>query len=239
MFDAIFEAGFVFHCGFPVTGAQSTLIIPPTHASLLTYRPLEGIQIREFSISSSLETMRTGPVPWLGFLVDFVKGEYKGQCGAVRDVNRYQVIPSLRSKRSGLVLTVERYVFTANPSSKFVKVDYDAVRFHSKSSSGAKYRLCDVFMPTSRQSFYMPDNEYQREHFLHDHTFQPSIVESSPTDHDGDSVPSTPLCNDLEQETIFCADWDLSGSTPAPDMPTAQTPLFESRSPPFSRSSAL
>ncbi|KAJ3816691.1 hypothetical protein F5880DRAFT_1512435 [Lentinula raphanica] len=172
--------------------------------------------------------MRTGPVPWLGFLVDFVKGEYKGQCGAVRDVNRYKVIPSLPGKRSGLVLTVERYVFTANPASKFVKVDYDAVRFHL---SGAKYRLCDVFMPTTRQSFYMPDHEYQREHFLHDHTSQPSIVEFPSTDHDGDSVPSTPLCNDLEQETIFCAAWDLSGSTPAPDMPTAQTPLFESRSP--------
>ncbi|KAJ3764674.1 hypothetical protein FB446DRAFT_32740 [Lentinula raphanica] len=100
-----------------------------TRAPLITYRPLEGHQLKEFSISSSIEAMRTGSVPWLGFLVKFVHGDYKGQYGLVKDVNRYPVEPSLRGKRSGLILTVERRVFTVTPSSQLVKVDYDALRF--------------------------------------------------------------------------------------------------------------
>lgn len=96
----------------------------------MVYRPLEGQELREFSINSSIESMRTGRVPWIGMLVDFVAGEYKGQYGAVKDVNRYPVTPGLAKKQSGLVLTVERYTFTTISSTKVVKVDYDAVRYH-------------------------------------------------------------------------------------------------------------
>jgi hypothetical protein len=74
--------------------------------------------------------MRTGPLPWLGFLVDIVKGEYKGQYGAVRDVNRYQTDPLRPSRQSGIMLTVERYVHTAISSTQLVKLDYNAVRYH-------------------------------------------------------------------------------------------------------------
>lgn len=75
--------------------------------------------------------MRSGPVPWLGLVVDIVRGDYKGQTGAVRDVNRYQVDLSRKLKSgSGIMLTIERYVFTVIASTKLVKIDYDAVRFH-------------------------------------------------------------------------------------------------------------
>ncbi|KAJ3764807.1 hypothetical protein FB446DRAFT_795698 [Lentinula raphanica] len=191
-----------------------------TRAPLLTYRPLEGKQLGEFSISSSIETMRTGPVPWLNLPVEFVKGEYKGQRGFVKDVNRYQVKPSLRNKRSGLVLTVERDIFTVNPSSKLVKIDYDALRFHD--SHGTKYRLCDVFMPTARQSYYIPNDQYQRD------SHQPftDVPDQEEEFADNDSVPSTPFANDLDQETIFCAAWNASSSTPG-----HTTSNFVSRSP--------
>ncbi|KAJ3792648.1 hypothetical protein GGU11DRAFT_760593 [Lentinula aff. detonsa] len=105
-------------------------VLIQTQAPLLTYRPLEGNQLKEFSISSSIEGMYTGPLPWLGFLVDFVKGKYKGEYSLVKDVNHYQVNPALNGKWSGLTLTVEQYTFTTNPSSKLVKADYDALRFH-------------------------------------------------------------------------------------------------------------
>jgi hypothetical protein len=101
-----------------------------TSLPLLSYRPLEGNEAREFRINPSIEVMRTGPIPWVGLLVDFVKGEYKGQCGAVTDVNCYKVDPTKKNQQSGLTLTVERYVFTTTPSSKLVKVDYEAVRYH-------------------------------------------------------------------------------------------------------------
>jgi transcription elongation factor len=83
-----------------------------------------------FKINPSIEAMRTGPVPWLGLMVDFVKGEYKGQHGAIRDVNRYYYDSTKMKGRSGIMLTVERYVFTMNSSNTLVKVDYDAVRYH-------------------------------------------------------------------------------------------------------------
>ncbi|KAJ3789213.1 hypothetical protein GGU10DRAFT_372413 [Lentinula aff. detonsa] len=126
-----FEGHSVSHCGSRAAGAQLTSTIPQTQAPLLTYRPLEGNQLKEFSISSSIEGMCTGPLPWLGFLVDFVKGKYKGEYSLVKDVNHYQVNPALNGKWSGLTLTVEQYTFTTNPSSKLVKADYDALRFHN------------------------------------------------------------------------------------------------------------
>ncbi|KIK53125.1 hypothetical protein GYMLUDRAFT_250698 [Collybiopsis luxurians FD-317 M1] len=173
-----------------------------TNKSLLDYQPLKGNELTEFSVSSSIETMRTGPIPWLGLLVDFVKGEYKGQHGAVRDVNRYQVNLDLPGKRSGLVLTVERYVFTLNPSSKLVKVDYDAVRYHK-----TKYHLCDVFLPTARQSFYLPQCDYER------HLPVSSDLSSSTGAVTGSLMP---LPNDLEKETIFTGVWSPGCPTPRP-----------------------
>lgn len=105
-------------------------LINSTRLPLNEYRPLEGNQLKEFAISPSLESMRTGPVPWLGLHVDIVKGQYKGQNGIVKDVNCYQVDPSLKSKSSGLKLTIERHVFTIIASTKVVEVDYNAIRFH-------------------------------------------------------------------------------------------------------------
>jgi hypothetical protein len=102
-----------------------------TKQSLLDYRPLEGNDSREFRINSSLEAMRTGPTPWLGMLVDIVNGPFKGNYGAVKDVNRYEV----KSTQSGLILTVERHIFTPDSSNDLVKADYDAVRYH-------KYVFC-------------------------------------------------------------------------------------------------
>lgn len=96
---------------------------------LLEFRPLEGNELREFKPNTSLQAMRTGPCPWLGMLVDIIKGPFKGQYGAVKDVNRYEPNPLSVEARSGISLTVERYVFTAS-SSVVVKVDYSAVRYH-------------------------------------------------------------------------------------------------------------
>ena len=87
--------------------------------------------MKEFGVNTSLQLMRTGPVPWLGLVVDISSGEYKGTSGVVRDVNRYQVNLSRKPRStSGIMLTIERYVYTAIASNTLVKVDYDAVRFH-------------------------------------------------------------------------------------------------------------
>lgn len=90
---------------------------------MLEYCPLDNDQLQQFGMDSSIHAMRTGPVPWLGLKVDFVKGSYKGEFGVVRDVNRY-------SSRSGLLLTVERYIFAPNGSNRLVKIDYNDVRYH-------------------------------------------------------------------------------------------------------------
>ncbi|KAJ3717363.1 hypothetical protein C8R42DRAFT_724266 [Lentinula raphanica] len=156
-----------YRCSIDIDHAASY----STQVPLITYRPLEGHQLKEFSISLSIETMRTGSVPWLGFLVRFVHGDYKGQYGLVKDVNRYLVEPSLRGNQ-------------------LVKVDYDALRF-----SDSNKRLCEVFLPTARQSFYLPDEQYQckaAESDLSDYPEPPT---------DGDCAPSTPVANDLEEET--------------------------------------
>lgn len=104
--------------------------INSTGLPLNVYRPLEGNQLKEFAISPSLESMRTGLVPWLGLHVDIIKGQYKGQNGTVKDINCYQVEPSLKSKLSGLKLTIERHVFTGIAFTNVVEVDYNAIRFH-------------------------------------------------------------------------------------------------------------
>ncbi|KIK56765.1 hypothetical protein GYMLUDRAFT_61807 [Collybiopsis luxurians FD-317 M1] len=181
-----------YNCSIDID--HSAVVERQTNQPLLDYRPLEGNELREFS-----------PIPWLGLLVDFVKGEYKGQYGAVKDVNRYQANPDLAGKRSGLVLTVERYVFTPNPSSKLVKVDYDAVR--------TKYCLCDVFMPTVRQSFYLPHHDYER--------LLPTPFDLPPSTG-ADTGSSTPLPSDLEKETMFTGIWSPGCPTPRPSPSPAQ-----------------
>ncbi|KAF9056967.1 hypothetical protein BDP27DRAFT_1433143 [Rhodocollybia butyracea] len=102
---------------------HSAVVELRTRLPLLEYRPLEGIQLLEFKPNTALQDMQTGPCPWLGMLVDIVKGPFKGHYGAVRDVNRHA------EAQSGIMLTVERYVITAG-SSVVVKVDYNAVRYH-------------------------------------------------------------------------------------------------------------
>ena len=63
-------------------------------------------------------------------MVNVTKGMYKGQRGVVKDVNRYDIDPLKADTKSGLMLTIEHYVFSNNTSNQLVKVDYDAVRYH-------------------------------------------------------------------------------------------------------------
>lgn len=105
-----------------------------TRTELQVFRPLEGHDLAHFRVSPSIETMRSGPIPWLGLLVDIVSGEYKGT-GVIRDVNRFRIDPNcnhedFKIKPSGLTLTIERHLYTAALSFQLVKVDYDVVRFH-------------------------------------------------------------------------------------------------------------
>ncbi|KAF5374538.1 hypothetical protein D9757_012400 [Collybiopsis confluens] len=181
-----------------------------TGLPLHVYRPLEGNQLKEFAIKPAMEAMRTGPLPWLGLVVDIVKGYYKGQSGVVRDVNRYRVDPLIKSKKSGLTLTVERHVFTAVASTILVEVDYDAVRFHK-----TRHRLCEVFLPTAKQSFYCPEPGYLKDVDVDLNTDRDVVLvvhESS----------KTPLPNDFERETIFYGSW-------SPNLPP---PLLASPLPP-------
>ncbi|KAF5381857.1 hypothetical protein D9757_008344 [Collybiopsis confluens] len=178
-----------------------------TNIPLMTYRPLEGKEIEEFNFNASLQSMRTGPVPWVGLMVDFIKGEYKGQHGVIRDVNRYQFDPKRPSKKTGLELTVERYVFTTTPASGVVKVDYDMVRYHRTA-----YLLCDVFMPTARQSFYMPAQD-------HHNLLSPSSDRVA--EDDFDTGGRTPLPTDLERATIFTGVWSPNCPTPMPASPSS------------------
>lgn len=119
--------------------------IPRTLKPLLEYLPLQEHQLTKFSPNSSFEAMQTGPVPWVGLLVDFVKGEYKGQRGTVRDVNRYTVEPFTNTRRSGLTLSIERHTFSSNSSNQIVKVDYDAARYHTVGVFSLSQQLDDHF----------------------------------------------------------------------------------------------
>lgn len=105
-----------------------------TRTELQVFRPLEGHERTHFVVSPSIESMRSGPIPWLGLMVDIVAGEYKGT-GVIRDVNRFRVeqnrdYDKYKIKPSGVTLTIERHLYTAAMSFQLVKVDYDAVRFH-------------------------------------------------------------------------------------------------------------
>lgn len=54
---------------------------------LQVFHPLEGNQLKQFGVSPSIESMGTGPIPWLGLVVDITAGQYKGSTGVIRDVN--------------------------------------------------------------------------------------------------------------------------------------------------------
>ncbi|KAF5361343.1 hypothetical protein D9757_012333 [Collybiopsis confluens] len=179
-----------------------------TGTPLHEFRPLEGNQLKEFRISPSIESMRTGSVPWLGLLVDIVKGHYKGQTGIVKDVNRYKVNSAFKSKSksSGLKLTIERHVYTVDTSTILVELDYDDLRFHN-----TKHRLCEVLMPSVKQSFYWPDPAYQ--HKLD--TSSRSVIVAE----DADEGSKTPLPNYFERETIFCGLWSPNCPTPGRSSP--------------------
>ncbi|KAF9062821.1 hypothetical protein BDP27DRAFT_1368531 [Rhodocollybia butyracea] len=194
-----------YNCSIEIN--SSALHEQITGLPLHVYCPLEGNQLKEFAVSPSLESMRTGPVPWVGLHVDIVKGEYKGQDGVIKNVNRYKVGPS--RKLSGLRLAVERHVFTAIAATKVVEVDYDAIRFHK-----TKYRLCEVFKPTVKQSFYWPEHVYQK-----------NLESPSNVDADSHQGSKTPLPNDFEREFIFCGSWSPNCPTPG------QTPMYNLESP--------
>lgn len=200
--------------------------IPRTLKPLLEYLPLQAHQLTRFSPNASFEAMRTGPVPWAGLMVDFVKGEYKGQRGVVRDVNRYTMDPFNSTRRSGLTLSVERYTFSSNSSNQIVKVDYDAVRYHRcvffvqtvrrlvDYFSRTTHVLCDIFMPTAKQTFYIPNTVYDQ-----------CLPEASAS---SESIPisSTPMPSYSERETIFTGIWNPDYVYPDPlESPLSPDPI--------------
>ena len=99
-----------------------------------------------------------------------------------------------------------------------------------------QYCLCEVFMPTGQQLFYMPDSNYLKQ-------LSYPASSGSVDEVDVDQGRRTPLLNDFERATIFCGAWSPSCPTPAPPTPAAssfqspfagsQTPvlLYESQSP--------
>ncbi|KAF5351480.1 hypothetical protein D9757_012880 [Collybiopsis confluens] len=198
-----------YNCSIEVdySAVQEEITGLPLHV----YRPLEGNQLKEFAIQPTMEAMRTGPLPWLGLVVNIVKGHYKGQSGVVRDVKRYRVDSSIKSKLSGVTLTVEHHVFPVVASTILVEVDYDAVRFNNPkfTSDRTRHRLCEVFLPTAKQSFYCPEPDYLKEADVY-------------LDTDGDVHESskTPLPNDFERETIFYGSWSPNCPTPRPSTPS-------------------
>ncbi|KIK53086.1 hypothetical protein GYMLUDRAFT_63866 [Collybiopsis luxurians FD-317 M1] len=179
-----------------------------TNSLLSVYCPLEGNEFQEFSINSSIETMRMGPVPWLGLLVDFVKGHYKGEHRAIWDINRYAINPAQLKKQSGLVLTMERYVFTPGQANKVVNVDYEDVRYRRLTIYlRTHFCLCDLFMPTARQSFYLPERIYEKE-----------LTTNEPVPGDTVVGSFTPLPNDFEKAAIFTGVWSPSCPMPVPSL---------------------
>ncbi|KIK52021.1 hypothetical protein GYMLUDRAFT_64520 [Collybiopsis luxurians FD-317 M1] len=168
----------------------------------------KGNKFQEFSINSLIETMQMGPVPWLGLLVDFVKGHYKGEHGAIWDVNRYAINPAQLKKQSGLVLTVEHYVFTPGQANKVVNVDYENVRYCRLTIYlRTCFHLCNLFMPMARQSFYLPEQIYEKE-----------LTANEPVPGDIVIGSFTPLPNDFEKATIFTGVWSPSCPTPVPSL---------------------
>ncbi|KAJ3817521.1 hypothetical protein F5880DRAFT_1618200 [Lentinula raphanica] len=82
----------------------------------------------------------------------------------------------------------------------------------------SKKRLCEVFLPTARQSFYLPDEQYQCQ--IDDSDFSDSPEQLT----DGDYALPTPFVNDLEQEVLFYAASNPSSLTPGRDTSFPQTP---------------
>ncbi|KAE9385590.1 hypothetical protein BT96DRAFT_949731 [Gymnopus androsaceus JB14] len=203
----------------------STVLEKLTRTELQVFHPLEGYDLKHFGVSPSIESVRSGPIPWLGLPVDITAGEYKGT-GVVRDVNCFRVDPNRhydghKIKPSGLTLTIEQYVYTAGMSFQMVKVDYDAVRFHKSFYTRTQYRLCEVFMPTARQSFYMPDGNYQKNLSSPTASFDAVDVVVDP------DQGHTPMPNDFERATIFCGSW--SPNCPTPGSSSFQSPFAGSQ----------
>ena len=199
-----------------------------TAKPLQDYSPLQEDQLHEFGVNPLFYAMCTGPVPWVGFKVDFVHKNYKSEYGVVQGVDRYQTD---NKKKSGLMLMVERYTFTALGSNQLVKVDYDDVRYHKyvypvtfscstlMFSPRTNLFLCDVYQPTEKQSFYLPNPPAEDE----------SQTSSVPSD-----VASTPMPTEWEKWTIFMGPWsatyDYSPQSPTPSMFWSPSPLPSSLS---------
>lgn len=98
--------------------------------TLLEYQPLEGIQAQLYGLSPSLSAMQTGPMPWIGFEVDIIRGHFKGQSGVVRQVDRYHPKHNGSTPiHSGILLTVESFLIHAGCEVRHYKVDYHDVRY--------------------------------------------------------------------------------------------------------------
>lgn len=87
----------------------------------------------------------------------------------------------------------------------------ELINIHSSRS-----RLCDVYLPTEKQTFYLPECDYEKQVLSISSDASPSTSTS-----DG-SV--TPLPNSFEKETIFTGAW-------SPGCPTPAASLFLSLSP--------
>ncbi|KAE9389831.1 hypothetical protein BT96DRAFT_1002877 [Gymnopus androsaceus JB14] len=186
-----------------------------TNQPLLDYSPLQEDQLLEFGVNPSIHAMCTGPVPWIGVKVDFIDGNYKGEYGVVRGVDHYKTDIE---KKSGLMLTVERYTFAALGSNRLVKVDYNNVRYHK-----TKLFLCNVYQPSKKQSFYLPNS------LSEDESQTSSVPSDASTPMPSTPMVSTPMPTEWEKWTIFMGPWsatyDYSPQLPMPSM-------FRSPSPP-------
>ncbi|KAE9390814.1 hypothetical protein BT96DRAFT_1001952 [Gymnopus androsaceus JB14] len=175
---------------------------------LLDYSPLQEDQLLEFGVNPSIHAMCTGPVPWIGVKVDFIDGNYKGEYGVVQGVDRYKTDVE---KKSGLMLMLERYTFAALGSNRLVKVDYNDVRYCK-----TKLFLCNVYPPSEKQSFYLPNSPSEDE----SQTF--SVPSDVSTPMPSTQMVSTPMPTEWEKWTIFTGPWsatyNYSPHSPMPSM---------------------
>lgn len=90
------------------------------------------------------------------------------------------------------------------------------------SPSRTKYRLCEVFMPTARQSFYMPDPGYEKILDTISTTISTSPTSINVVEAGEGSNMSQP--NDFEREIIFCGALPPPCPTPTRS-PSPQNPI--------------
>ncbi|KAE9401428.1 hypothetical protein BT96DRAFT_992148 [Gymnopus androsaceus JB14] len=173
-------------------------------------------------------------VPWKDIEVVIQSGSFVSSIGIVKDVRR-----DFRGTLCVLLWIVQHNCLVEVDHSAVMerrcsttpslpthpidwwKVDYNAVRYHK-----TKHLLCDVFMPTAKQSFYIPNTVYDQQ--------LPDVLESVPFDASTPlPIASTPMPNDFERETIFTGIWAPDYVYPDPlESPLSPDPIRPFKTPP-------